>query len=160
MRVTITKYDLSRGMANTFSSSIFAKPIEGIWHTGVMIDNTEYFYGNGIQHLDHSQFIKLQNNLFPCETFDYGDTNRSMGEIEEFISANMETYSIDKYNLIEHNCNHFTDSFSKFLVDRVLPREIVNQASDIMSFIGGFFGGFFKKASEEFHKSNCKLIKN
>ena len=72
----------------------------------------------------------------------------------------METYSIDKYNLIEHNCNHFTDSFSKFLVDRVLPREIVNQASDIMSFIGGFFGGFFKKASEEFHKSNCKLIKN
>ena len=159
MRITITKYDLTRGMANTFSHSILAKPIEGIWHTGVIIDNHEYFYGNGIQRLEHSEFIKLQNNLFPCETFDYGDTNRSIGEIEEFISNNNEVYSIDKYNLIEHNCNHFTNKFSKFLVDRELPNDIVNQASDIMSFIGGFFGGFFKKASEEFHKSNCKLIK-
>ena len=159
MNITITKYDLTRGMAKSMCSTFVGNnSIEGIWHTGIMIDGIEYFYGNGIQHLEHGEFIKLQGNLFPCETFDYGETKKTKQEIEGFILKNGEKYSIEKYNLIENNCNHFTNDFSKFLVDKEIPKEIVNQAKNIINTMGAFIGGFFKQASEEFHKSNCKLL--
>mgnify|MGYP001275429971 CR=1 FL=1 len=54
-------------------------------------------------------------------------------------------------------------SSSTEMVDRacrVAKSRKILKNGDIISFIGGFFGGFFKKASEEFHKSNCKLIRD
>lgn len=48
-KVQIYLYDLSQGMAATFSPSLLGKKIDGIWHSGVVVYGYEYFYGGGIQ---------------------------------------------------------------------------------------------------------------
>tara|TARA_Y100000389_G_C17454186_1_gene516913 strand:- start:1989 stop:2462 length:474 start_codon:yes stop_codon:yes gene_type:complete len=154
MKIQINKYDLTRGMAKKFLSN----KLEGIWHTGIMIDDIEYFYGDGIQKMPNTEFIKLQGGLFPYETYDYGETTKTMEEINIFLNQNEHLYKVDSYNIISHNCNHFTNNFCKFLVNKEIPQEIVDQAKNIVDSMNSFIGVFFKQASEEFHKANCKLI--
>ena len=48
-RVQLLVYDLSRGMAVAMSQSILGQQIEGIWHTGIHVFDTEHFFGGGIQ---------------------------------------------------------------------------------------------------------------
>ncbi len=49
-KVQVYLYDLSQGMAAMFSSGLIGKKIDGIWHTGIIVYGTEYFYGGGITY--------------------------------------------------------------------------------------------------------------
>ncbi|XP_052144524.1 uncharacterized protein LOC127763773 [Oryza glaberrima] len=44
-------YDLSNSLARQLSTSFLRKPIEAIWHTGVLVYGNKYLYGGGIQSL-------------------------------------------------------------------------------------------------------------
>ena len=46
--VQLCVYDLSMGMARQFSPGLLGKQIDGIWHTGVVVYGTEYYFGGGI----------------------------------------------------------------------------------------------------------------
>lgn len=43
-------YDLSNGMAAQFSRQLVGKYIEGVWHTGIVVYNKEYYFGGGISY--------------------------------------------------------------------------------------------------------------
>jgi hypothetical protein len=47
-KVVIHLYDLSNGMAKAFSPMLIGKLIEGIWHTGIVVYDKEYYFGGGI----------------------------------------------------------------------------------------------------------------
>ncbi|VAI62877.1 unnamed protein product [Triticum turgidum subsp. durum] len=47
-KVALNVYDLSNGLARQLSTSFLGKPIEAIWHTGVVVYGNEYFVGAGI----------------------------------------------------------------------------------------------------------------
>ncbi|VAI51323.1 unnamed protein product [Triticum turgidum subsp. durum] len=44
-KVALNVYDLSNGLARQLSTSFLGKPIEAIWHTGVVVYGNEYFAG-------------------------------------------------------------------------------------------------------------------
>lgn len=46
--VSLYLYDISNGMAKSFSPMLIGKVIEGVWHTGLVVYGKEYFYGGGI----------------------------------------------------------------------------------------------------------------
>ncbi len=46
--VRLNIYDLSNGMAKQFSRQLVGKQIDGIYHTGIVIYNKEYYFGGGI----------------------------------------------------------------------------------------------------------------
>jgi hypothetical protein len=46
--VTLYLYDISNGMAKSFSPMFLGKTIEGIWHTGLVVYGNEYYYGGGV----------------------------------------------------------------------------------------------------------------
>ena len=48
--VQLHVYDLSNGMAAQFSRGLIGKYIEGIWHTGIVVFNKEYYFGGGISY--------------------------------------------------------------------------------------------------------------
>lgn len=50
--VQLHVYDLSQGMAAQFSRQLIGKYIEGVWHTGIVVYNKEYYFGGGISYDD------------------------------------------------------------------------------------------------------------
>jgi hypothetical protein len=46
--VELYVYDLTQGMARSISPMLLGQQIEGVWHTGLVLDGVEYFYGQGI----------------------------------------------------------------------------------------------------------------
>lgn len=46
--VTLSLYDLSNGYAIKFSSFLLGKEVEAIYHTGLVVYGTEYYFGGGI----------------------------------------------------------------------------------------------------------------
>jgi hypothetical protein len=47
-QVSIYLYDITNGMARSFSPMILGKTIEGVWHTALVVYGNEYFYGGGV----------------------------------------------------------------------------------------------------------------
>ena len=50
MEVQLYVYDISQGLTKQFGPTLLGIPIEGIWHTGVVVYGQEYFYGGGISY--------------------------------------------------------------------------------------------------------------
>lgn len=48
------------------------------------------------------------------------------------------------YNPMSHNCNHFSNTFSTFLINQGIPSEILEQPADFLETpIGKMMGGMF-----------------
>jgi len=48
MEVKLYAYDLTQGMAAQMAPMLIGRPLEAVWHTSIVVYNTEYFYGQGI----------------------------------------------------------------------------------------------------------------
>ena len=42
-------------------------------------------------------------------------------------------YTPEKYHVIDHNCNNFTDEACEFLVGKGIPKKVVDQAKDLLN---------------------------
>ncbi|XP_008313040.1 desumoylating isopeptidase 1 [Cynoglossus semilaevis] len=129
--VKLYVYDLSRGMARQLSPLMLGKVLEGIWHTAIVIHGREYFFGGqGINSCppggtplgEPDSIVDLGRTEVPAELFT--DYLASLAE---------STYSGDKYNLFEHNCNSFSSELAQFLTGRKIPSYITDLPSDILS---------------------------
>lgn len=43
-------YDLSQGMAKQMSKQLTGTQIDGIWHTGIVVYDQEFYFGGGISY--------------------------------------------------------------------------------------------------------------
>jgi hypothetical protein len=41
-------YDLSQGLARSLSPVLLGRQLDGVWHTAVVVDGAEYYFGMGI----------------------------------------------------------------------------------------------------------------
>lgn len=143
-------YDLSNGSAKKYAPYIIGKNIEGIWHTGVVIYSNEYFYGGGICHLPINQF-SINNDLHPTTIIDMGYTTISKDIFNQYLSSINEKFTHDKYNILSHNCNHFTNNIINFLTGNNIPDFILNQADYSFNSYNPF-AYFIKKILQIFDK--------
>ena len=60
--VVLHKYDLSNGMAAQFSKQFTGRQIDGIWHTGIVVYEKEYYYGGGVSY-DHPACTPFGKNF-------------------------------------------------------------------------------------------------
>jgi hypothetical protein len=44
----MVQINLKIGMAKTMSPMFLGKMIEGVWHTGLVVYNKEYYFGGGV----------------------------------------------------------------------------------------------------------------
>ncbi|KAG9446893.1 hypothetical protein H6P81_013021 [Aristolochia fimbriata] len=127
--VLLHVYDLSQGLARQLSRSFLGKAIDGIWHTGVAVYGNEYFFGGGIQHSPVGttpygtplRIVKLGTTHIPKEVF------------EEYLSDISERYTAETYNLLQHNCNNFSNEVAQFLVGETIPSYILELPNEVMS---------------------------
>lgn len=127
--VELYVYDLSHGMASAMSMSIIGKQIDGIYHTGIVVYGTEYFFGGGIQSARPGTTMAGQ----PQQIIPVGFTEIPQMCFHDFLNDNAARFSPDKYNLLTHNCNNFTDESCEFLTGSGIPKFIVDLPQDALN---------------------------
>jgi len=124
-------YDISNGMAAQMSPMLLGKKIDLIPHTGIVVFGKEYFFGSGPCVGEPGKTVPVSVS----QVLDLGETGKVSEELEAFIDSSLACeYTPENYNLLSHNCNHYADAISKFLLDGVgLPASIVNVADEALS---------------------------
>jgi len=131
--VKLHVYDLSMGMAQQMSHQLLGFQVDGIWHTGVYVFGKEYFYGGVIQRQTPEQ-VKAQFGLSPVEMLSIGTTSKTQQEFHEFLETITRQYTPETYNVFRHNCNHFSDVATKFLLNGIgIPSHIIDLPDRVLN---------------------------
>ncbi|CAL5056415.1 unnamed protein product [Urochloa decumbens] len=128
-KVKLNVYDLSNGLARQLSTSFLGKPIEAIWHTGVVVYGNEYFFGGGIQSTPAGSTPYGR----PMRVVDLGVTHIPREMFEDYLREIAPRYTAETYRLLTHNCNNFSNEVAQFLVGSGIPEYILNLPSEVMS---------------------------
>ena len=68
----------------------------------------------------------------PVKILDMGETALSPEKVSELIASITEKYTAEKYHIVSHNCNHFSDEFLKLLGTGSCPEDILTLADRVM----------------------------
>nr|CAD1836143.1 unnamed protein product [Ananas comosus var. bracteatus] len=128
-KVKLNVYDLSQGLARQLSTTFLGKAIEAIWHTGVVVYGTEYYFGAGIQQ-DPAGRTPYGT---PVQVVDLGVTHVPKEVFEDYLQEISGRYTPETYNLLSHNCNNFSNEVAQFLVGASIPSYILELPSDVMN---------------------------
>ena len=128
-KVIVYQYDLTQGMVKMMSRGFLGKQIDGVWHTAVFVFGKEYFYGGGICVGEP----KKTPYGIPVKELDFGYTQKTEKEVKDYIKSVDSKFTMQTYDILNHNCNHFTDDLLFFLVGKHLPASILKQHEEILS---------------------------
>jgi len=130
-RVELYVYDLTKGMARAMSPSLLGKQIDGVWHTGIVVYGKEYFFGSmGIEFCAPCGTILGE----PLKKEFMGETQIPEEVFEEYINGLRESaFAGGSYDLLKHNCNHFSNEVSQFLCGHEIPDYIIKLVDEVMS---------------------------
>lgn len=120
--VFLRTYDLSRGMAKILSKQLIGIQVDAVWHTSIEIFGKEYFFHGGLMILPAGS-TPFNPHI---ERMLMGETLCTEEELETFVNLSRETWTDKNYDIFENNCNHFTNWLANFLVEKDIPREILD----------------------------------
>lgn len=132
-KVRLYVYDLSMGMARQLSPGLLGREIPGIYHTGIAVFNREFFFGGGIQETNEPNPMWTNQPAMQHQIIDLGETNKTPAEFRTFLGTISHRFTQATYDLLNHNCNNFTDECSKFLLDHGIPGHITGLPQEVLS---------------------------
>eukprot|EP00923_Selenidium_pygospionis_P039695 GHVN01068919.1.p1 GENE.GHVN01068919.1~~GHVN01068919.1.p1 ORF type:complete len:220 (-),score=21.15 GHVN01068919.1:576-1235(-) len=146
--VTLRVYDISKGMAATMSQPLLGRHIEGVWHTGLLVYDTEYFYGGGIVHMPPAD-VEREYQMTPLKTIKLGATEKSKENFHRYLISIQDEFNSAKYDLLHHNCNHFTEQAARWLLGSGIPSDILHQHEEIAKApLGGMILNIIKSSQQ------------
>jgi hypothetical protein len=119
-------YDISNGMASKASPYVLSpeQQVEGVYHSGVVVFGKEYFFSRD------TVFDEAGGTAFgkPKKVLRLGYTLWRQSELHKHIVDVLKPrFHRDTYDVIDCNCNHFSDTVSMYLLGRHLPEEVYIQ---------------------------------
>ncbi|XP_014663515.1 PREDICTED: uncharacterized protein LOC106806168 [Priapulus caudatus] len=123
-------YDLSRGLAKSMSMAFLGKQLDGIWHTGIVVYDKEYFYGGaGIQQCEPGTTILGA----PEQVVSLGSTDLPWELFAEYLDGlSEETYRGENYSLLGQNCNNFSSEVAQFLTGDSIPSFVTDLPGEVL----------------------------
>lgn len=141
--VMVSVYDLSQGMAAQLSAGFLGKQIDGIWHTGIIVFGREYYFGGGIC----SDVPGATPYGMALRTEGIGATQKTEAEFMQFLRHISSKFSMATYDLLENNCNNFSDACAMFLVSKHIPQYILDLPNEALdSPMGPMLRGMLQNA--------------
>ncbi|KAI6861654.1 DUF862-domain-containing protein [Hortaea werneckii] len=122
MEVQLYVYDLTHGMARQMSQQLLGFKIDAVYHTSLVFNGIEYFFGAGVQ----TCYAGTTHHGRPMEIESLGTSHLPMETILEYLESLKQIYTPESYDLFAHNCNNFTNDFAMFLVGRGIPDHITS----------------------------------
>ncbi|PYH97964.1 thioredoxin [Aspergillus ellipticus CBS 707.79] len=141
MDVELYVYDLSKGLARMYSLPLTGTQIDAIYHTSLVLNGVEYYFGQGIQ----TSIPGSTHHGQPMEKLHLGKTELPIDVIEEYLQSLAEIYSPESYDLFLHNCNNFTQDLAMFTLGTGIPEHIQNLPQ---TFLNTPFGQMMKPQIE------------
>lgn len=120
--VYLRVYDMSNGMAKTFSKQLLGIELDGVWHTSIEIFGREYFFHSTLR----SEMIGVVSFGQLVDRIHLGQTDCSKLSFEEFFNSCYSAWNERTYDLLENNCNNFTNWLANFLVNKDIPEYILS----------------------------------
>lgn len=124
--VQLAMYDTSDGLAKWIPSMLLGgHKFDGIWHTGVRVFGKEFWYGGGAFCHD-PEGVPFGR---PVRIINLGKTLRTFGELKEFLHFDLlYTFNRASYDVLNHNCNDFSNEVVQFLLHgQQIPEEVLMQ---------------------------------
>lgn len=127
--VVLHVYDLSQGLAAQLSRALTGRQIDGIWHTGVVVNGVEYYWGGELraEPAGRTQYGR------PVRVVPLGRTHIPDDVIRTFVDGVRPRYNPATYSLLSHNCNNFSDELASFLTGRGIPKDIVGLPDEVLA---------------------------
>jgi len=124
--VTLHLYDISNGLATRASPYVLSpeQQVEGVYHSGVVVFGKEYFFSRD------TVFDEAGGTAFgkPKKVLRLGNTLWRQSELHKHIVDVLKPrFHRDTYDVIDCNCNHFSDAVSLYLIGKHLPEEVYIQ---------------------------------
>jgi len=137
--VEVLLYDVSNGFAEKWSKVLMGKTVQAA-HTGVFAFNSEYWCGGAIYRTEPpctKCFGEPLTQYSKSEPLEWSEVRPDLPVIrmgytfvthDEFVSWMKQNvvprYSREKYDLLTHSCNHYTNEVVSFLTGNPLPERI------------------------------------
>ena len=130
-KVQVYIYDLTQGMARTMGPALIGRPLDGVWHTAVVVYGREYFFGgSGIEFCNPGGTMLGQ----PLQVEDLGETEITEDLFQDYLrTQSQDRFRGDRYDLLRHNCNNFSHETAQFLVGKGIPQHILDLPNEIMA---------------------------
>jgi thiol-disulfide isomerase/thioredoxin len=122
MDVKLYVYDLSQGLARSMSKQFLGIQIDAVYHTSLVFNNVEYFFGAGVQ----TCYPGASHHGQPMEIIPMGKTDIDLETILDYLESLKQVYTPESYDLFAHNCNNFTHDFAMFLLGVGTPEHITS----------------------------------
>ncbi|KAL2826502.1 PUL domain-containing protein [Aspergillus cavernicola] len=129
MDVQLYVYDLTQGLARMYSLALTGTQMDAVYHTSLVFNNVEYYFGQGIQ----TSLAGSTHHGQPMEKIHMGKTELPFEVIEEYLQSLSSIYTPESYDLFLHNCNNFTQDLAMFLVGKSIPGHIRNLPQTFLS---------------------------
>ncbi|KAL3474121.1 PUL domain-containing protein [Aspergillus californicus] len=129
MDIQLYVYDLSQGMARMYSRALTGTHMDAVYHTSLVFNNIEYYFGQGIQTARPGSTHHGQ----PMEKIPMGKSELPFEVIEEYLQSLSSIYTPESYDLFLHNCNNFTQDLAMFLLGKSIPEHIRNLPQTFLS---------------------------
>ena len=122
--VQLYRYDLTNGMAAQMAPMLIGRPLEGIWHTSIVMDGTEFYFDGGVGIVSGPAGATRFGPPLRSEVL--GHTDKTTADLEAWNAAEMRAnrFGPDCYNLMLCNCNHYTQAASQFLMQKDIPDDV------------------------------------
>lgn len=118
-------------MARNLGPALLGRPLDGVWHTAIVVYGKEYFFGGG-----GIEWCRPGGTMMgsPLEAKDLGETQISEDLFQDYLRTQSEDrFRGDRYDLFRHNCNNFSNETAQFLVGRGIPQYILDLPNEILS---------------------------
>lgn len=128
--VCLSWYDLTGGWSKYISPLLLWHQEGGIWHTGIVIYGREYYYSGRIFRgrpgaTPFGMPTKIQR---------LGLTIKTAEEFRSHLSRTLDQeFTEVRYDVLDWNCNHFTDKVAVYLLEQQIPDEIRLQPERAMN---------------------------
>lgn len=135
-KVYLWMYDISDGFAERWSWLLLGQSFKGIWHTGIVVEwpekCSEFWFGGSL-------FESVPGTTpfgQPIEKRFLGYTYKRREEVWDFVARHCAAeFTRENYDVLTHNCNHFSEKLSIFLRNEHIPDEVIKQPEMVMETI-------------------------
>ncbi|KAH7384081.1 PPPDE putative peptidase domain-containing protein [Phaeosphaeria sp. MPI-PUGE-AT-0046c] len=110
------------------SMQFLGTQIDAVYHTAIVLDNIEYYFGQGVQTCRAGATHHGQ----PMEVIKLGRTDLPIEIVLEYLESLKEVYTPESYDLFMHNCNNFSNDFAMFLVGKGIPEHITSLPQTVL----------------------------